>query len=931
MRKLILSYFLFLISYSSFSQVFGGHPPSTKWKQINTDTARIIFPAGLDSQATRIATIIHYLQQEKPVSLGDQLRKINIVLQNQTTIPNAYVGLGPFRSEFFLTPAANNFEEGSMSWIDNLSLHEYRHVMQYNNFRNGLSRFLSIIAGDDGLSVATNAAVPDWFFEGDAVYNETILSNQGRGRLPLFLNAYPSLWQAGKDYSWMKLRNGSLKDYIPNHYYLGYLLVNYGREKYGADFWTKVTKDASAYKGLFYPFQTAIKRYAGVDYEIFRKNAFDYYQRGIEKTEISDKDYLFPVNKHYVTSYYFPYAAGNDSLIYLKKSMRQRAAFYVKDAHGEHRIRGRDISIDEQFSYRNGKIVYSAYENDARWGWLDYGVIKVLDVSTGEQKTLTHKTKYFTPDISNDGTKIVAVQNNASGKSELHILDANTGEIVKVIGASEINHFSDPKFIDENTLVTAVRLRDGKMALALAEISTGNLMRLTTPSFNVVGYPSVNNGDVYFTASYGGNDDIFKLNLADKRIYRLTSGQPGKYFVNASGGMLTWSAFIAEGYQLQQKKESEFIALEINNADIENLVYRFPISQKKEVIADILPQRNFAVKDYSKTHGFFNFHSWRPYYEDPIFTYSIYGENILNTFQSELYYLYNKDEKTSAIGYNGVYGGFYPFINFGTEYTFNRASTVGTRLKQWDQLDSHIGLNIPLNKISGQTYKNFNIGSFYVLRNEFAKGQNKNFFGNTSFSYLQHFISWSQTVQTALQHIYPRQGYALSATYRHAITKYEGNHFIGNATIYLPGVVSNHNLIFTGSFQQRDTLGQVGFSNRFAYSRGYIGKYFSRMWRLSANYHFPIWHPDWGFANILYIQRIRGNGFYDFTKVYSRDKKITADQRSAGGEIYFDTKWWNQYQLTFGFRVSKLLDKDQYDGFKGWIFEFIMPVNIIPR
>lgn len=143
--------------------------------------------------------------------------------------------------------------------------------------------------------------------------------------------------------------------------------------------------------------------------------------------------------------------------------------------------------------------------------------------------------------------------------------------------------------------------------------------------------------------------------------------------------------------------------------------------------------------------------------------------------------------------------------------------------------------------------------------------------------------------------------------------------------------MSAHNLLLSGSFQERDTLSQVSFGNRFAYSRGYTGRYFSRMWRLSANYHLPLLYPDWGFGNILYLQRIRGNIFYDFTKVYSRDKKTTRDQRSVGGEIFIDTKWWNQYPLTFGFRISRLLDQDQFDGFKGTVFEFIMPVNIIPR
>jgi hypothetical protein len=200
-----------------------------------------------------------------------------------------------------------------------------------------------------------------------------------------------------------------------------------------------------------------------------------------------------------------------------------------------------------------------------------------------------------------------------------------------------------------------------------------------------------------------------------------------------------------------------------------------------------------------------------------------------------------------------------------------------------------------------------------------------------SFSYLSHFISWNQQVQRALQHIFPRFGYSLSFNHRHAITRYEGYQFLNSSSIYLPGLVPTHNLVLTGSFQQRDTLQQVIFSDRFSYSRGYVGRYFSRMWRLSANYHFPLILPDWGFANIFYLSRVRANAFYDLTKVYSRDKKTTADQRSVGGEIYFDTKWWNQYPLTFGFRVSHLLDPDQFDGFKGTIFEFIVPVSIIPR
>lgn len=963
MRLFILSCCLLLVHRSVFCQRFGGNPPSVKWQQINTDTARIIFPAGLDSQAQRTASLVHYIAAhsatDSGVSLGDKLYKINIVLQNQTTIANGYVGLGPFRSEFFLNPALNNFAEGTLPWNDLLTIHEYRHVQQYNNFRTGLSNTMYVLFGQEGFALAINASVPDWFYEGDAVYNETILSKQGRGRLPLFLNTYPSLWQTKKKYSWMKLRNGSLKDYVPDHYNLGYLLVNYGREKYGLDFWSKVTKDAASYKGLFYPFQKAVTKYSGISYTKFRKDAFDYYKKmssdiqesvpdqGRDKlqgtinqdSEAGSPKNILPVNKNVVTNYLFPYNISDDSVLYLKTSYRKRPAFFIKDKNGEHKLRVRDISADDQFSYRNGKIVYAAYESDPRWSWRDYSVIKLLDVKNNEQQTIRRKTKYFTPDISPSGEKIAVVQVAVNGKSALHILNTKTGEVIREIKSAEIGLFTDPKFIDDNSLVCAVRLHDGKAALAVADLTSGSIERLTPPSFNVVGYPNVNNGIIYFTASYSGNDDVFALRLNDKKIFKITNGPLGNYFVNAGNNKITWSAFTAEGYQLQQIEEKEIQLTPVNEIAVEKIAARFPVSHTDElpdILLNTIVQRNFSVKKYSKGTKLLNFHSWRPYYEDPIFTFSLYGENILNTLQTELYYLYNQNEKTNAVGFSAVYGAWFPYLSAGTQLTFNRQDSVTNLLRQWNQLDTRVGINVPLNFTSGLTYKSLNIGTNYFLRNEFNTGANKNLIGTNNFTYLHHFISWNQQVQRAVQHIYPRFANTFSINHRYAVTELEGYQFIASAALYLPGLLSNHNLVLTGSFQQRDTSFAL-FSSSLANARGYEDYYRttagSRMWRLSANYHLPLLLPDWGFGNILYLQRIRANLFYDLQRLYSNNKNNTADFHSTGAELYVDTKWWNQYELTFGIRISHLLDDDPRGGnARGSnLFEFILPVSIFPR
>ena len=148
----------------------------------------MIYAPGLDSQAQRAVSLVHRLAAHDSFRLGKRIKPIDIVLQHRSVISNAYVQLGPFRSEWMLMPDLNNFSSGAMGWSDLLTLHEYRHVEQLNNMNNGLSKFAGILFGQQGYDLAINAAVPNWFFEGDATWQESVLSAQGRGRLPQFLN-----------------------------------------------------------------------------------------------------------------------------------------------------------------------------------------------------------------------------------------------------------------------------------------------------------------------------------------------------------------------------------------------------------------------------------------------------------------------------------------------------------------------------------------------------------------------------------------------------------------------------------------------------------------------------------------------------------------------------------------------------------------------
>jgi hypothetical protein len=167
--------------------------------------------------------------------------------------------------------------------------------------------------------------------------------------------------------------------------------------------------------------------------------------------------------------------------------------------------------------------------------------------------------------------------------------------------------------------------------------------------------------------------------------------------------------------------------------------------------------------------------------------------------------------------------------------------------------------------------------------------------------------------------------------YKRALTRYKGSQFVANGNIFVRGILTNHNIVLNAAYLNKDTVGQLNFSSGFPFSRGYQAENFHEMKKWGANYHLPLLYPDAGFANIVYLLRLRANLFYDqtYVKDYFNNGRPYADKfRSIGTELYFDTKWWNQADVTFGLRYSYLLDNDLFGATGKNRWEFILPVNL---
>lgn len=906
------------------AQQFGGNPPSLKWQQINTDTVRVIFPRGMEAYGRRVADITGYVSRYHRASIGPLQRKVSIVLQNQTLQSNGYVQLGPFRSEFFMTPPPSSNDVGSLNWADQLALHEYRHVLQNANFRKGISKVVYYLSGELGQAAITNIAVPDWFWEGDAVVTETALSSQGRGRLPAFFDGFRALSLAGKNYSYMQVRNGSYKRFIPDHYATGYLMTSYGRLQYGPDFWNGVTDDAVRYRRVFYPFSQSLKHRTGKNAAGFFKAALHSYAQHWQTGTTQAADTITPPVSTY-TNYRYVYAAENGGLIVSKSSFRAIPAFYAIAPDGkETRITAPGLGFDDYFSYRNGQLLWTESRYSARWGWKDYSLVRVHDRATGRTRTLRHERRCFSPDLSFSGHHIAVAAVTENQQYRIEILNAQTGAIVKTLPNRENWYYTYPRFTaDDRFIISAVRGQDGRMALISQEVATGAVKILAPFRVQTIGIAAVEGEHIYFTAAFADADNVYRLSLRDTALQQVTRRPNGVQHMAVSGGNIVYSEFTAEGYKLlksaidpvtiQQPKHSAWLQPDFREGgDILNKV----------------PARDYQERKYPKTHRIFNFHSWLPRLDDPDYGLYVYGENVLGTLQTTAGVSYNTNENSPELSAALLYGAWFPYLRTGVDYRMQRKLRVNDTISlEWNELDWYGGFAIPLNLSAGKFHRSLHLGSNFHYLTRARTASSKYRFRDDNIQYVDATLSFSNQRIRAAQNIFSHFGQTLQLRYNKTVNNVPAEQLYGRADLYLPGFSANHSLVLQGAYQQRDTMLRYAFTDNFVYARGYEKPFYEHIYKAGANYHFPICYPDWGFANLLYFMRLRGNVFYDHSVAYNFRTRKDVTYASAGGELFFDTKIGNVLPFTFGMRYSRLLDTDPVDPSRKNRFEVIVPLQ----
>jgi hypothetical protein len=240
----------------------GSDPAGIRWYQIKTEHFRLVFPEEYETEARRAAAIFEKVYIYGGYTLGHDPKKIDILIHSRSAYSNGFVSWAPKRIELYPPPDQDIFAQ---DYLQQLAIHEFRHVVQIDKLNTGFTKALSIITGQQAVGAVLGIYIPMWFLEGDAVMTETMLSRSGRGRLPSFSQEMKAQVLEKGLYKYDKAYLGSYRDYVPNYYVMGYHLVSGVRNKYGEKVWERALENTGKRSWSITPFNHGIKELTGMN------------------------------------------------------------------------------------------------------------------------------------------------------------------------------------------------------------------------------------------------------------------------------------------------------------------------------------------------------------------------------------------------------------------------------------------------------------------------------------------------------------------------------------------------------------------------------------------------------------------------------------------------------------------------------------------
>lgn len=934
-------FFFLLLVNSSFAQYFnsGQDKASIHWRSVQTANFEIIYPEGFEQQGKHVAQLLEKACDAVGYSLNHKPRKISVVLHTGTVKSNAFLGWCPGRIEMFTTPNQGIY---SQDWLEQLTLHEYRHMVQISKLEAEMPQLLKYLFGEHAAALITGMYLPFWFIEGDAVAAETGLSRSGRGRCPDFNRQYKALLVEKGKFNYEKAYLGSFRDDVPNHYQMGYLMVAGARAKDQSLVWDSVLHFIARHPFSITAFDKGLKRFTSKSTTALYQSVFDDLTLKWKKEDSSITptyhSTLSPKNRYY-TNYTVGARLSDGTLFAQKTGMSDIDRFVAITSDGKEKVVFTPgYSFDESVTARDHFIVWSERLSATRWDHADQSLLRVFDVANHEIRNFRFDTKIFAPSISPDLSKAITVEADNFYRFYLSEIDFKTGILTKRYTSSGNDYFITPSYSNIPGKVLTVVLHNDQKGIVLVNLGDSTEKVLLPFKNQEIKRPIEHGGYVWFIGGYRGTDDLYAIDTLSSVIYRVITSRFGIGDYSFDEHSVIYADYTSDGFKLVTTNYDSLAFQRIDPDTIKNLLPfagTLAKQEKQPVDFSTLDSINHRSKPYHKAGHLLNFHSWAPLAIDP-YSYEFYpgvsfmSQNLLSTAETVLGYRYKWQDDKGEFYLDYKYMGWYPVIDVEADYGKTKSSyyqvtqylnernqvvKIDTVKKNysWNEADVNVRVYLPLNFSKGKYYRGLYPSVCYNYA-YYDKGSNApGSFPQGSVNSVEGALAYYSILHQSTQDIYPEWGIYLDAGYMKSLSGVLdfGQIAYGYGIFYLPGFFSNHGIKLYGGYQVKNQVDYT-LSDRVRLPRGYQTIVNNSMASYGIDYKLPLVYPDFNIGRLVFIKRINLGLFYDqaFLEYPLDDAVEMLNLRSTGLEVVFNTHFFRFFApVDIGFRTSYLFDQ----------------------
>jgi hypothetical protein len=817
------------------------------------------------------------------------------------------VQLAPRKSEWFHWPGQGTLL-GTGEWIDLLAAHEGRHMVQFDHVNVGLTRIAGLLAGEFGVLGMSFFALPVWWWEGDGVVAETALTQGGRGRIPEFRMRMRTQLLSGTRYSYPKAVLGSFREWTPNAYELGYAMVAHVRKTRAADAWNGIVRRASKWSAWPFAFSQSVKKGTGRTLSRLYREAMDtlasaWGNRAVglpfaEPTVLSPRPALH-------TEYLFPFVLEDGSVIAQKTGLASPWSLVRINGSGQEETLRQIRPLEpgaSRASAAAGSVVWDEAIPDARWGARAYASIVRLDLRTGNARRIVSRCRWFNPALSPDAKRFVAVEYDAARRCALVVADAETGILIRRFPNPGNALLQAPSWAEDGRrIVFTFQNSEGK-GITVLDTDDGTRIEALSPSWLGVSNPVLAGRYVLFSSPGSGIDNLHAKDLETGREFRITDVRYGAFSpqVSPDHERIVFAGYTPLGMAVcgMAFDPSSWAGATPASADPAGFVDSLTAQEGGPLtLPDPIQHRTYPARDYRGIRHLVQVHSWFIWPDPPETVLSLYSNNLLNTVALVPAVRVNANEKTATFEANGTYAGLYPLLHAGLS-AGTRTARIDreggqSRTDRWQENAVRFGCTVPWNLSRGVWKVSLEAGGgiSYVHRitRRLSDGSGP---GDGDFLPVNARIDFSRTRLGSVRDVSPPWFQRVSMAMAHT-TSNRGMHGAlasVKASLGLPGPWPHHSLQVVAAGEWQDPE-DYRFASHLRFARGYAAEFHRSMAYGSVAYAFPILYPDWALGSLVYLKRVKGNGFYDYTLGWRNGVKKSC--RSTGFELLVDVHFFN--------------------------------------